>query len=229
MKRRCLQCGQEYEGRPESTLCPACAAKSKASVIRDRICRECGRVFPGGPRAWYCPECRIERKRAADRKAKRNGASRKIGSIDLCEICGKEYTVNSGGQRYCPDCAPVHLKEIDRAQSRAWNHAHIDIDLRRENREQATAERLCAVCGKPFRPSAGDPVTCSPACREIYHRQHAADWERNHKCERNSYRTQKRREKESSMSPEEYKAYREKVNAKARENYKRRKNKSLSG
>lgn len=109
MRRICRTCKVEYEGDPGSTLCPACVKAQKATTIRTRVCRTCGAEFPGGPRAWYCPGCRSDRQREQSRDAKRRkaaGKTRAIGSTDTCTICGNAYTVNSGRQRYCPDCAP---------------------------------------------------------------------------------------------------------------------------
>ena len=54
----------------------------------------------GGPRAFYCPNCRRIRQREANERArKRGGATRPIGSIDKCKLCGAEYVVNSGRQK----------------------------------------------------------------------------------------------------------------------------------
>ena len=91
------------------------------STLRMRVCRQCGIEFMGGPRAWYCPTCRIERQREQGRTCKqrqRKGQTRRLGSIDKCEICGKDYIVNSARQRYCPECAPDRIREVDREQSR---------------------------------------------------------------------------------------------------------------
>lgn len=99
------------------------------AAMMPRTCRACGRVFDGGPRAWYCPACREERKKQAYRQYRQRkaaGNTRPIGSIDLCEICGKPYTVEGGLQRFCPDCAPAHLKAVDNAQSLAYKQAHPD-------------------------------------------------------------------------------------------------------
>lgn len=88
-----------------------------------RVCRECGVTFPGGPRAWYCPNCREERKKEQWRSCQRRkkaGAVVPIGSVIKCESCGKEIVKNGSLQRFCNDCAKIHLKEIDNAQSLAW-------------------------------------------------------------------------------------------------------------
>ena len=69
--------------------------------MRDRICRQCGMSFYGGPRAWYCPSCRTERARERNRNFV--AAARPIGSTDKCAVCGKEYIVKAGRQKYCPE------------------------------------------------------------------------------------------------------------------------------
>ena len=187
MRRRCLTCGAEFEGRQDAILCPACAQASKDSThIRPRTCRQCGAIFPGGPRAWYCPVCRRERRREADRRHKRQGPKRPLGSMDVCPICGKEYVVTGGLQKYCPACAPEAIRAIDRQQSMAWNREHIDIDRQREQRQEATAEIPCVICGKPFKPDA-PALTCSPECAAELRRQTHARWEAAHKDQRCDY------------------------------------------
>lgn len=72
----------------------------------------------GGPRAFYCPNCRRIRQREANERArKRGGATRPIGSIDKCKLCGAEYVVNSGRQKYCSD-------ECQREAVLAWQREH---------------------------------------------------------------------------------------------------------
>lgn len=88
-------------------------SQSSMDNMRDRICRQCGATFKGGPRAWYCPACRIERHRETLRGFK---ANRPLGSTDICLICGNEYIVKAGRQKYCPDCAAEQLREADRKQ-----------------------------------------------------------------------------------------------------------------
>lgn len=194
MKRICKYCGAGYDGDPGSTACPECVKKLRSSTIRDRICRACGATFPGGPRAWYCPTCRADRRREADRRYKHSGPSRKIGSTDICQICGNPYTVVSGLQKYCPDCAPDAVRTIDRAQSKAWAAEHLDPKQRREARQTCTAPLLCAVCGKPFLPDDASH-TCSKACQSIYARQRASKWEKTHREHRNQYHRELYRKK----------------------------------
>lgn len=99
-----------------------------AVVMLPRTCRQCGAVFDGGPRAWYCPTCRRERAKEANRRHRAKGrvADRPLGSTDKCVRCGKEYTVRSARQKYCPDCAYEGIQEADRPMSRKWNQEHKD-------------------------------------------------------------------------------------------------------
>lgn len=157
-------------------------------AIYKRTCRECGAVFDGGPRAWYCPLCRVERRRTASRLGKRRearGLTRKIGSIDKCEICGGEYKVKSARQRYCPDCACAAWAEADREQSLAYYEDHKDEinPKRKAQRKKDTETRICIVCGQPFQSVYPRQKTCDEECarkhknnlwREWYHRKAAS-------------------------------------------------------
>ena len=228
MQRICLNCGKTFDGRNDATLCADCAAASKASaIIRKRVCRTCGKEFDGGPRAWYCTDCRAERQKAQSREYKqreRMGNVRNIGSEDICTICGKKYVVQGGLQKYCPECAPEAVKEIDRKQSVEWSRKNVDMGVKHAARELTAAERTCVVCGKLFVPHSA-AVTCSPECSATLARRNAADWEKSRKDDRAEYHKSIAKAKEQAMSPEEYAEYRRKINAKARENYQKRKTK----
>ncbi len=158
---KCARCGKIIQASKEITLCDECrAAAQRENVLRTRTCRTCGTQFVGGPRAWYCPNCRAERKKA--QQAKRKSPNRKLGSIDYCEICGKEYIVNGGLQRYCPDCKAEAVAVKDRAQGRAYMQEHRAESLKRKQENQRN-RKICVVCGKPF--YTGTPhVTCSAQC-----------------------------------------------------------------
>lgn len=231
MLRTCLNCGEVFEGRSDATLCSACAEQSIHSVIRTRTCSVCGIQFPGGPSAKYCPDCRKERERERNHKYKqrrREGRSRKLGSTDLCEVCGKEYTVTAGLQKYCPDCAAEAIAAKDRIKSREWNAANIDYDKRREDRQKATAFLKCVICGTEFQPDGGAPITCSPECSAALQKKNTADYQKRNREKVNENARKRLTAKISAMSPEELKEYREKTNARNRENYKKRKEKDES-
>ncbi len=159
----CKKCGKIYmEKKEDSWYCPDCAAESCRNVIRRKVCAMCGKEFDGYPRSKYCPECRIIARREADRRHRKNGTARPIGSTDLCENCGKPYTVNSARQRYCPDCRKTMWAENTRKYSREYNRQHAE-ELNAYKAEMRKDRRVCAVCGKPF-SSPVTTVTCSPEC-----------------------------------------------------------------
>ena len=149
--------------------------------MRDRVCLTCGAIFSGGPRAWYCPDCRAERAKAANREYKaraKAGNARQIGSTDICQICGKEYTVTGGLQRYCPQCAPDAVREIDRAQSREWMAEHREEAAARK-KEIAQKRRVCKVA-KRYSTAPTPTVTCSSECAKVLksYKQAMADHKR---------------------------------------------------
>ena len=225
MRRLCKYCGEEYDGDPSGSCCPACAAAQRKTTLQLRTCRTCGTIFWGGPRAKYCHSCRAERTREANQRYRKNGPVRTLGSTDNCLLCGEPYTVTSGNQKYCPSCAPGAIRQIDRAQSLAWNRENTTPEERRTVRQAASAPIPCAICGKLFVPGGGAPVTCSTACRAALAKQRNATWEQTHREYRGAYRREQRLKKEATMTPEEYLAYRSRINAKARECYRKRKNK----
>lgn len=219
----CKYCGKEYDGDPGGSCCKDCAAEQRKTTLRRRVCTVCGASFDGGPSARYCPNCRAERQRERGRYYKKHGSNRKLGSTDICAVCGKEYVVKSGLQKYCPDCAEAAIREKDREASRRWNAENTTAAERKAVRKTAVAAIPCAVCGKMFYPGGGTPITCSPECSaELQRRRHAA-YEKQNKDARNAYHKERLQARLQAMSPEELKAYREKVNARARENYKKRK------
>ena len=136
--------------------------------MRPRTCLTCGAAFPGGPRARYCPTCRAERQKTRERKYQASGYSRHLGDIDNCVICGGEYVIRSGLQKYCPKCAPDAVREVDRAQSNRWNAEHDYRAKRRETPRRGV--KICVVCGREIVP--GTPtVTCSPECTAAHRKE----------------------------------------------------------
>lgn len=227
MLRVCKYCGKQYDGDPGGSCCPACAADQRKTTLRERVCTICGTRFLGGPSALYCPDCRTERRRKANREYKQRramGQACQLGSTSICEVCGMPYTVTGGLQRYCPGCAAEAIRENDNAKSRAWNAAHTTPEQRRAVRHAASAPISCTICGRPFVPTDGS-LTCSPECSAALQKQRQARWEKDHREERKKYRRERYAEKKQEMTSEEYKAYRAEINAKARENYAKRKTK----
>lgn len=131
-----------------------------------RMCRQCGSEFLGGPRAWYCLKCRKERERERRRKYNRSGFQRKIGSLDICVRCGKEYIVKCGAQKYCSNCAPIVHAEQDRIQGMEWYHNHSkEINpIRNESRRKKV--QICVICGEEFPCDGTRRNACSTECRK---------------------------------------------------------------
>lgn len=176
--KRCITCGKVFfTNRTEQAKCGECLAAVKSTTLRTRTCRTCGASFLGGPRATYCPTCREKRRVDREKKYRISGFSRHLGDIDNCVICGGEYVIQSGRQKYCPRCAPEAIREIDRAQSNRWNAEHDYSAKRRE--KPRSGVKVCVVCGREMIP--GTPaVTCSPECATAHRKeaQHRADAKR---------------------------------------------------
>jgi hypothetical protein len=136
-------------------------------MIQDRTCRECSCSFKGGPRAYYCPSYREDRKKQATREynaRKRKGQVRHIGSIDTCERCKKDYTVESGLQRFCPECKPIHTLEYDRETALPFYHENKDRINPVRNDRRRVGERNCDFCGKSY-IQTDRQLTCNDECK----------------------------------------------------------------
>lgn len=157
MEIRCRDCGRIFTVTYRRQLCcPDCVAKHRRTTIATRICRACGVSFSGGPHAWYCPDCRQERHRKAGREYKSRahlGNARRLGSIDQCTVCGRDYVVNGSLQRYCPDCAPAEYRRKDAEAALAYDNAHNVAQKIRDQYRSARSPIPCAVCGTPFIPN----------------------------------------------------------------------------
>lgn len=175
MLRRCKYCGKTYDGACGSSACPECVDIRRHNIIRQRVCRECGATFPGGPRAWYCPNCRRERERNQDRERQHNGPKRHLGDTDRCLVCGGEYIVTNGCQKYCPACAPEAIREAQRVQSRKYVAENVTLEGLTKIRKAAVVPIPCAVCGKLFPPSRKSK-TCSPECSAVLKKRITAEW-----------------------------------------------------
>lgn len=77
----------------------------------EKICKICGTPIYGGHNKKYCASC-LKQVRADQhikyRAREAAGISRKLGSTDICGLCGNPYSVSSSRQRYCPKCSSLH-------------------------------------------------------------------------------------------------------------------------
>lgn len=167
----CQCCGKEFTADHYRRTCSrSCAAILSAPHTLTHVCKTCGGEFVGGPRAIYCPSCRASRTASTNAAYRRSGTNRHIGSIDLCDRCGKPYTVSGGLQRFCPVCGKVNLSALNRDGAKAWRDANKD---RYQSAKAAYTEDtkahakdapvFCSVCGLPFDRQSAKQRTC-PDC-----------------------------------------------------------------
>lgn len=75
-----------------------------------KICKICGSPIYGGHNKKYCESC-LKQVRADQhikyRAREAAGISRKLGSTDICGLCGNPYSVSSSRQRYCQKCSSI--------------------------------------------------------------------------------------------------------------------------
>lgn len=198
-KRACQVCGKPFYGSTDCHYCPECAkTKRSDTVVKIRLCKDCGVEFFGGPRAKRCPDCAYKAQQETNKRfKKRGGAMRPIGSTDKCVICGAQYTVVSGRQKYCSDiCQRKGVLEWQREHKRWYNKASGQDIKKQERRKQA--RKICVYCLRTF---ASDKATnlCSEYCRSEQKKLHQciADINRGYKRDydkyidkRNKYREQ---------------------------------------
>ena len=99
----CKKCGKVFvspAGAVGKYLCDECALQAKRdSVYRERICKICRTAFMGYPRSMFCFKRKEQRRKEQKRIYNQRKPNRPLGSIDICENCGKEYVVKSGLQK----------------------------------------------------------------------------------------------------------------------------------
>ena len=162
-KKVCQMCGAIYEGKKDCHYCPKCAKEKKIdTVLKKRICKDCGIEFLGGPRAKRCPNCSFK----AASKNRSKITKRPLGSTDKCVICGKEYIVKSGRQKYCSDeCQRIGVLAWQREHKKGYNKAS-GQDIKRKERKQAQM-KACVYCMRPFKSDVSTNL-CSDYCRTEY-------------------------------------------------------------
>lgn len=101
--------------------------------------------------------------------------NRPLGSIDICENCGKEYVVKSGLQKYCPDCSDLAIKKNISKRKNTYYHENKE-QINRYKEEMRSNGYVCVICGKVFDKDVTS-VTCSPECQKEHERiqQNKAD------------------------------------------------------
>lgn len=204
----CKVCGAPLQGMRRCYCSAKCASQASlerrrvqiqkprplSPVYTERPCMDCGKVVRMHIKSKRCTACQRLANMAADRESKRRqtaGKTRKIGSLDICQRCGKEYTVTAGSQRYCPACAEAAWKENDREKAKAQMRENLKDEAYREQRnakrrnvELQTAIRTCVICGKEFKPYSGRSMACSPECQKEHRLRHMREYYHQHKEEK---------------------------------------------
>lgn len=192
--RACQVCGKPFYGSTDCYYCPACARVKKLdTVVKIRTCHDCGVEFYGGPRARRCPDCAHKAQQETNRQHKRSGAKRPLGSVDRCAICGAEYTVVSGRQKYCSDsCQRKGVLAWQKEHKRGYSKSSGQDIKKQERRKQA--QKICVYCLQTF-ASDKPSNTCSSYCRKEQEKitQCIADINRGHN--RNLKKYEEKREK----------------------------------
>lgn len=160
----CKNCRKIFFGNTDSLLCPACVKASRTNVIRQRICIDCGHTFDGGPRARRCLDCRKIKAAERNRRYKKEGSKRKIGSMDICKMCGESYSVGSGGQKYCSEaCQRIALLQWQQEHKKEYNKKPEVIQARKERRNER--QKVCIYCLRKFWSNKSTDL-CSDYCKE---------------------------------------------------------------
>ena len=175
----------------------------KEKLYREKACIDCGLVVRMHIRSKRCRACQDaadNRNEQAYRKARAAGNIRPIGSVDLCQKCGMEYTVCSGAQRYCPDCAGDAVAENVRALARGrYAKAYATPEAKEARQEKRRTDwqgvRYCLECGAAFTPAHPRQVCCSNGCREQRRKAITAASDLKRRPERLEKLKQERREK----------------------------------
>ena len=157
MERRCWICGRPYDGLPQSRYCGVC----KEGIDRARNKADYPKY-----QEYYRAKYKLN---SGDDV---NVPGRKVGDTDYCVLCGKTYTVNSGAQKYCPECRAKTEAELRRktaAEYVARGRVPVDPPKIRERKQYRPINiKICAVCGKPFAdPPSSKRVCCSKDCSSI--------------------------------------------------------------
>lgn len=144
-------------------------------LYRERSCPDCGRIVIMHIKSKRCRACQDAANRAHDaeyQRARSQGKTRKLGSIDICQRCGGQYVVNSGMQRYCPDCAPSAVSDNVRASARqryadAYQTPESRAERNARRRRQWQQDRVCKQCSKAFVPQYPRQVCCCESCKSV--------------------------------------------------------------
>lgn len=197
--RACQVCGKPFYGSKDCYYCPNCARQKKMdTVVKIRICQDCGVEFYGGPRARRCPDCAYKAQKETDKRHRKLGTMRPIGSVDKCEVCGTEYAVTSGRQKYCsPECQCAAVLEWQRARKKGYSKKS-GQDVKKQER-RAAVKKICVYCLREFLSDRPTNL-CSDYCRSEQKKlnQCIADIKRGYNRDLKKYEDKRKHYRESA-------------------------------
>ena len=160
------------------------------------ICKICGEEYKGRKGSLCCSsDCTLENKRRLAREAVARNYKSKEPKLSNCVVCGKEFTVKSGGSITCsPECRAIRRKQKEAEQNaqikvcvcafcgRSFETVHRSKYCGKECRDKAKLqaalvdhpERHCKVCGKLFKPKTSRGEYCSKQCQKKLYSQRQA-------------------------------------------------------
>ena len=98
--------------------------------VFNKICEICGIEFEtGSNRTKYCVSCRKEKqleRNLAYKQNKADGKVRRLGSTQVCDECGKPFTLNSASQRTCNSCSSIRKKKKRSASNTKYRNNTYD-------------------------------------------------------------------------------------------------------
>lgn len=186
--------------------------KRKGAIYTLKTCPDCGAEVMLHGSAYRCPTCQyaVDRQRARESQARyKAGKTRRIGSIDICSVCGKEYTVESGMQKYCPDCREEAALEARRKYARERAKKIQEDPEKKEKRNEARRHLMpahretCKQCGKDFFTDAYE-MYCSQECKDAARNEYIKKYNQEHAAERSASKKRKWAEKKKEEKQEIY-------------------------
>lgn len=185
----CIICGKRLDKRRWKYCSEAC--EQKAWQLRKKKhsgrpqgnpdvrwltrCSDCGKLIYRPIKCIRCEACQLAINQERHKEYQRAKPARPLGSTDICTICGKPYIVESGLQKYCPNCREAATRaSIARKKNAYMAEKRKDPEAAaqmREAKQAALSPSLCATCGKPFISKFG-AIYCCEACREVGKRKY---------------------------------------------------------
>lgn len=191
----CIICGKRLDKRRWKYCSEAC--EQKAWQLRKKKhsgrpqgnpdvrwlthCIDCGKLIYRPIKCIRCEACQLAINYERHKEHQRAKPARPLGSTDICTICGKPYIVESGLQKYCPDCREAATRaSIARRKNAYMAEKRKDPEAAaqmREAKQAALSPSLCATCGKPFISKFG-AIYCCEACRKAGQKAYIREYDR---------------------------------------------------